>query len=145
MSDINRTNWKKVDKGMKDKVLKTNDIWKALTEEKKIAFCKYLKEKQKVVSKLAKLFESNILTFGDSVRQHLRNFCNDNGSKPEAKAKAEKRKAAKKAVGPSGLRKQQKRMATEKSTKKKTVSGAILSTRKKQSSSTGPRAKKRSR
>ena len=40
MSDINRTDWKKVDKGMKDSVLKDNDTWKTFTEEMKFAFCK---------------------------------------------------------------------------------------------------------
>ena len=100
MSDINKTDWKKVDKGMKDKVLKDNDTWKTFTEEKKVAFCKYLKEKQKIVSRLAKLLESNIPTFGDSVRQHLRNFCNGNGGKPEVKAKAEKNEGSKESSGP---------------------------------------------
>ena len=90
MSDTLRLEWKKVDKGMKEKVLRNNDTWKTLTEEKQIAFCKYLKEKKKIVQRLAKLLESNIPTFGDSVRQHLRNFCNDDKAEQRPKSPPKK-------------------------------------------------------
>ena len=79
---------------MKDKVLRTNDAWKAYTEEKQIAFCKYIKEKPKILNKLAKYLDSNIPTFCDAIRQHLRNFCNDAKAeqKPKNAEKSEEKK-----------------------------------------------------
>ena len=92
MSDTIKAEWEKVDKAMEEKVLKNNDTWKAFNEDRKTAFCKQLKEKEKTVRRLAKLLESNVPTFGDSIRQHLRNFCSDNAGQGKEKEKSEGKK-----------------------------------------------------